>query len=122
MTDVPMTRPEKALAIHHTPYFSRSTFAELEDGRILHSAGEPFTTSEDGGITWSQESRCVDTNGDPVGTGNASLVRLSGKGIGLAGRRVDMNAKVGNRHRILFWLPDLRVEAEPVETALASPD
>lgn len=103
MSDVPMTRPEEALAIHHTTYFSRSTFVDLEDGRILHSAGGPFTTSEDGGINWSEEFKRIDSNGNPVGTSNASLVRLSGKGIGLAGRKVEKDAKLGQRHRILFW-------------------
>ena len=76
---------------------------ELEDGRVLHSAGEPFTTSDDGGLTWSDEFRRVDTNGDPVATGGASLARLSGKGIGLAERKVDKDATLGNRHRVLFW-------------------
>ena len=36
MSNVPMTRPEKALAIHKTSYFHSSTFVKLEDGRILH--------------------------------------------------------------------------------------
>ena len=51
MSNVPMTRPEEALAIHETRYFHSSTFTELEDGRILHAAGTNFNTSDDGGIT-----------------------------------------------------------------------
>ena len=38
MSNVPMTRPEEALAIHETRYFHSSTFTELEDGRVLHAA------------------------------------------------------------------------------------
>ena len=35
MSNIPMTRPEEALAIHETRYFHSSTFTELEDGRVL---------------------------------------------------------------------------------------
>ena len=34
MSNVPMTLPEMALAIHETPYFHSSTFAELEDADL----------------------------------------------------------------------------------------
>ena len=84
MSNVPMTRPEEALAIHETRYFHSSTFTELEDGRILHAAGTQFNTSDDGGITWSESFSSADTEGNPVGGGGTSLVRLSGIGIGLA--------------------------------------
>ena len=56
MTNVPMTLPDLVLATHKTPFFHSSTFVELEDGRILHAAGSRFTTSDDGGITWSDIS------------------------------------------------------------------
>jgi len=87
MSNVPMTRPEGALAIHETRYFHSSTFTELDDGRVLHAAGTTFTTSDDGAITWSEEFQRLDANGDPVGGGGTSLVRLSGKGVGLAAMR-----------------------------------
>ena len=84
MSNVPMTRPNEALAIHETPYFHSSTFVELDDGRVLHAAGTAFTASEDFGITWSERFSCTDTDGNRVGGSGTSLVRLSGKGIGLA--------------------------------------
>ncbi|MDE2993718.1 MAG: sialidase family protein, partial [Chloroflexota bacterium] len=82
MSNVPMTRPEELLALHETPYFHSSTFTELDDGRILHAAGTTFTTSDDGGITWSEPFECRDTDGDPVGGSGTSLVRLAGRGVG----------------------------------------
>ena len=84
MTNVPMTLPDLVLATHKTPFFHSSTFVELEDGRILHAAGSRFTTSDDGGITWSDISERHDVNGNRVGGGGSSLVKLDGKGIGLA--------------------------------------
>ena len=84
MSNVPMTLPELVLATHKTPFFHSSTFVELEDGRILHAAGSRFTTSDDGGITWSDISERHDVNGRRVGGGGSSLVKLDGKGIGLA--------------------------------------
>ena len=65
MSNVPMTRPEELLALHETPYFHSSTFTELDDGRILHAAGTTFTTSDDGGITWSEPFERRDTDGAP---------------------------------------------------------
>ena len=53
MSHVPMTRPEEALATHETRYFHDSSFAPLPEGRILHAAYGRFTTSEDGGLSWS---------------------------------------------------------------------
>ncbi len=84
MSNVPMTRPEEALAIHETSYFHSSSFVSLEDGRILHAANTTFTSSDDGGLTWSAESQRHDIDGNLVGGGGTSLVKLSGNGIGLA--------------------------------------
>jgi len=96
--DVPMTRPEEMLAEHKTNFFHSSTFVELEGGRILHFAGKSFTTSDDGGLTWSQPFTRVDTAGNPVGDGNCSLVKLSGKGVGLAASK-----RGGEYHAMVFW-------------------
>src|SRR5262249_26570519 len=82
--DVPMTRPEELLAVHETKFYHSSTFVELEGGRILHASKTTFTTSGDGGVTWSEPFECKDTNGNPVGGEGSSLVKLSGRGIGLA--------------------------------------
>ncbi len=84
MTNVPMTLPDLVLATHKTPFFHSSTFVELDDGRILHAAGSRFTTSDDGGITWSDISERHDVNGHQVGGSGSSLVKLDGNGIGLA--------------------------------------
>jgi len=102
MSNVPMTLPEMALAIHETPYFHSSTFTELEDGRILHAAGHVFTVSEDGGIKWSEPFNRRDVNGNPVGGGGTSLTRLSGEGVGLAAMRRDPdNPRASSR--MAFW-------------------
>ncbi len=101
MSNVPMTRPEEALAVHETPYFHSSTFVELEDGRVLHAAGTTFTTSDDGGITWSEPFTRQDRGGNPVGGGGTSLVKLSGNGIGLAA--IWRDPEVRGRTHLLFW-------------------
>ena len=77
MSNVPMTRPEEMLIEHKTGYFTSSTFAKLDDGRILRHAYAEFTTSEDEGITWSEPFQRKDTEGNLV-DGHA-LVKLSGK-------------------------------------------
>ena len=61
MSNVPMTMPNLVLATHKTKFFHSSTFVELHDGRVLHAAGTVFTTSDDGGITWSDEFERRDT-------------------------------------------------------------
>lgn len=84
MSNVPMTLPDLVLATHKTSYFHSSTFVEMDDGRVLHAAGTQFSTSDDGGITWSDNIERRDTEGNPVGGGGTSLVKLGGRGIGLA--------------------------------------
>ena len=106
MNHVPMTRPEEALAIHETNYFHSSTFVELEDGRILHAAGTTFTASDDGGLTWSEPFSSTDTDGNRVGGSGTSLVKLSGKGIGLAAMRRPADATPEEARRnthMVFW-------------------
>ncbi len=106
MSNVPMTRPEEMLAEHKTSFFHSSTFLELDDGRILHAADTTFTTSQDGGITWSEPFQRRDTNGDAVGGPGTSLVKLAGRGgIGLAAmlRSDDPTLSRWDNHSILFW-------------------
>jgi len=102
-----MTHPEGVLAIHETNYFHSSTFVELEGGRILHAAGTTFTTSDDGGLTWSKPFSYIDADGNKVGGGGTSLVKLSGKGIGLAAMRKDTGARSPEEERrsthLVFW-------------------
>ena len=106
--DVPMTRPGELLAVHETTFFHSSTFVQLEGGRILHTDGKVFTTSDDGGITWSQPFTRKDVQGNPVvGRVEPSLVKLTGRGIGLAARVNDPNAgspyEVTRSTHMVFW-------------------
>ena len=101
--DVPMTRPGEMLAEHNTNFFHSSTWVELEGGRVLHAAGTDFTTSDDGGITWSKPFKRGDTQGNPVGGRNLSLVKLAGAGIGLAARIYDRTAGSMDPDRMIFW-------------------
>ena len=82
MSNVPMTRSEEALAQLETTHGFAATFVERADGRILQLTGTLFTTSDDGGLTWSEPFQCHDTNGDLVGDG-----------------RYVAGAFVGQRHR-----------------------
>jgi hypothetical protein len=102
-----MTRPHEALAIHETRFFHDSSFVQLEDGRLLHAAGGEFTTSEDGGLTWSSAYRCTDTEGRTVGSSGTSLVRLADDGVGLAGMAHDPEARSPDERTrstyMVFW-------------------
>ena len=48
MSNVPMTRPEEAIAIHDQIYGHSLTFVGLDGGRILMSSGREFAYSDDG--------------------------------------------------------------------------
>ena len=127
MSDVPMTRPNEVLAIHHTPYQHSSTFVQLDSGRILQCVfGGGFIHSDDGGLTWSKLTgkdfsddagnqfwhQCSDTDGNPVGGGDCALVKLSGKhSIGLSAVRVEKQpdasyAVLDKTHGLWFWRSD----------------
>ena len=85
MSDVPITRPDELLALHEVPYDHSTTWVELEDGRILMFArGRDFSTSDDGGLSWSEPFTGSIEGGDELGGSGASLVRLSGGALGLA--------------------------------------
>ena len=120
MSNVPMTRPEEALAIHETRYFHSSTFTELEDGRVLHAAGTQFNTSDDGGITWSESFSHADTEGNPVGGGGTSLVRLSGSGIGLAAMQRPSDGSSESARRTTIWLSGGQRMAERLGSRLSA--
>ena len=95
MSNVPMTRPAEVLAVHGPSDYLPMSFVELDGGRILGVKGDRFTTSDDGGLTWSETFQCTDKSGGQV-SGNA-LVQLSGRGIGLSG-------SIGEDSRALvFW-------------------
>jgi hypothetical protein len=104
---VSMTRPQEVLATHFTKFGHASSFVELEGGRILHAAGTTFTTSDDGGLTWSKGTQFKDVKGNPVGGGGASLVRLAGRGVGLAAMKQDTSLPTLEERQwsghIVFW-------------------
>jgi hypothetical protein len=130
--DVPMTRPGEVLAVHFTDFYHSSTFVELEGGRILQMANTRFSTSDDGGVTWSATYQLKDINGDLVGGGGSSLVKLSGRGLGLACYRFDPNQQSGTAggarpgaHCVFWrsedqgrtWLPPVRITSPESGTA-----
>ncbi len=86
MSNVPMTRPEEALAIHDQSYGHSLTFVGLDDGKILLSNGRIFRSSDDRGLTWGEEFGVETADGAAL-EGNASLVKLSGGAIGIATMR-----------------------------------
>jgi len=98
MSNVPMTRPGELLSLQE-PDFG-SAYLELEDGSILRASDRRFFVSGDGALTWSAPFERKDANGEPVGDGATSLVKLSGRGIGLAGWRQDLPDDVDH---IVFW-------------------
>ena len=84
MNHVPMTRPEEVLSVldklHHT-----TSWVELDGGRILMLAGgKEFSTSDDGGLSWSETETSVARAEDGRALSGSSLVRLGDGGIGLA--------------------------------------
>ena len=84
MTDVPMTRPEEALAIHDVPYGHSTTWVDLGGGRILlHALGNKFCTSDDGGITWSQPFAGKHEDGSELYASAACMIGLDGGAVGL---------------------------------------
>jgi len=87
MSNVPMTRPHEALAIHDQQYGHSATFAGLQGGRILLFGGGELTVSDDGGLSWGRPYQPMDENGEVVAARSASLVSLSGGAIGLATTR-----------------------------------
>lgn len=107
---VAMTRPEEVLATHFTKYGHSSTFLELAGGRILQCAGTTFSTSGDGGLTWSKPFKGTDAKGGAVGGSCASLVRLNGEAIGLAALVQDTTTpEIEERfwnNRMVFWRSD----------------
>ena len=90
MSNVPMTSPEEALAVHEDPQFRSSALVALDDGRVLQTSGGKFTSSEDGGITWSEPFQRHDKNGDLVSPNQ--LVDLAGGAIGAISATRDPDA------------------------------
>ncbi|MCI0622851.1 MAG: glycoside hydrolase [Acidobacteria bacterium] len=85
-SDVPMTRPEECLAVHDG-IGAKASFVELSDGSILIARGQGrFSTSKDGGLTWSEPVVFRDVAGQALEGASANLVRLSGNGIGYSAR------------------------------------
>ncbi len=80
--NVPMTRPQEALAIHEQQYGHTVTWVELDDGRVLMSGNGEFRVSDDCGLSWGEAFRATDSAGKTVAP--EALVRLTGRTIGMA--------------------------------------
>jgi len=105
-SDVPMTRPEEALA-RIDGRGSAAGFTELADGSILMAyevagrRGPNFATSRDGGLTWSEPAAARDVDGAPLkGSGEFNVIRLAGNGVGYVGRTTDA---AGLPYYLLFY-------------------
>ena len=91
-SDVPMTRPEEALA-RIDGRGSAAGFTELADGSILMAyevagrRGPHFATSKDSGLSWSDPVAYRAADGTPLkGSGEFNVIRLAGQGVGYVGR------------------------------------
>lgn len=102
MSNVPMTRPEEALAIHEQQYFHSLTFTGLDDGRILLSNGKEFRYSEDGAISWGEPFMGEVAEGPPLEGSCACLVNLSGDALGLATMRQRPGSQSSNDTEMSF--------------------
>ena len=103
---VPITRPQEVIATVDGRG-SAAGYVELPDGSILMAhevAGERgprFSTSQDGGVTWSEPAKPSDITGEPLkGMGEFNLIRLRGNAIGYLGRT--RNAP-GEPSFLMFW-------------------
>ncbi len=119
MSDVTMTRPDlllsEQMSVHH-----HSAFMELGAGRILQSSGKWFSLSQDSGLSWSEPFQRLDKDGELVGGGGTSLVKLDNNSIGLSatGGREDaaseetLEERIARQERghrnahIVFWRSD----------------
>ncbi len=68
--------------MHDITHHYACGYVERADGSILKISGTKFTTSDDGGITWSDYYECHDPDGELVQ--GRSLARLEGNAIGIS--------------------------------------
>ena len=85
-TNIPMTRPEEMLAVHHTNYAHSVTWVQLDCGRIVMGVWSEFTTSDDGGLSWSEAFASRKPDGQEVQASAASLVKLDNGSLGLTSK------------------------------------
>ncbi len=103
---VPMTNPEGVLALHETDYGHSVSWVHLGGERILMLVkGGAFRTSDDGGLTWSEEFRGLDERGDGVRNATA-LVSLGGTGVGLVAQHRPQEAANFYDQQLLFRRSD----------------
>ena len=95
-----MTRPEESLAVIDG-IGSEASFVELPDGRIMVSRGRGrFSTSSDGGLTWSEPVQAKDVTGRALDGSDHNLIRLSGNAIGYVSRGREANDSTAY---LRFW-------------------
>lgn len=78
-SNVPMSRPEAALAIHNTKCGYNITWAQLDSNRIILNTSSGFAYSDDCGMSWSEPYEGKHASGESVSAGG-SLVSL-GRGV-----------------------------------------
>lgn len=98
MSNIPMTRPDLALAIHKQNFGHSVSIVQRSDGSLLLGSGAGFCTSNDLGLTWTEPQQGRDPQGDLVG--GTAVVRLEGHGVGAVGIRP---TDYPTRNMIMFW-------------------
>ena len=85
-THKPMTLPDLVISTQWHPYSHTSSFIQLDDGRILHASGGVWNSSDDGGLTWSDQQWLKDRDGGDIFA--TTLLKLpDGKeSLGLVGK------------------------------------
>ena len=99
MSNVPMTMPELVIDTQAHPFSHTTTFAQLEDGRIIHCSHHVRQWSDDGGLTWSDVVEMQDINGDPVGGRHRGLLRGSHRGLLRGSVRYDEEQRQGRARK-----------------------
>ena len=99
---VPITRPDDVLAVHHTNHGHSVCWAQLDSGRVIMCGTGRFSTSDDGGLTWSDpyEPRQGD---DPLAGSVVGLVKLDGDALGMTLLAHEADQRQRYDRRLLFY-------------------
>ena len=99
-SNVPMSHPEMALAVHEQKYGHSVSWVDRGNNRVLMSGGGEFKISEDGGITWQEPFQGKSKNGESVSP--SALVNLSGDAIGMVSSVRAPEGKSSYHQRLVF--------------------
>ena len=98
---VPMTRPSEVLAEHHTDHGHSVSWVQLDSGHIIMCGAGRFSSSQDGGLTWS-DSHVPRHGEDPLPGNVEGLVKLDGDVLGMT-RSVRGTDHADRYNRLLFY-------------------